>query len=111
MFVRKLPADLFEEELVPFLARAGTLAEVRLMMHQSGQTRGYAFATYVRRDDAKRAVRDLNGLEIRKGKPLTVVRSVDNCRLFVGGIPKTRAKEEIMVEMKKVLLQVIYIPF
>lgn len=28
--------------------------------------------------------------------------SVDNCRLFVGGIPKTKKREEILSEMKKV---------
>lgn len=28
--------------------------------------------------------------------------SVDNCRLFVGGIPKTKKREEILAEMKKV---------
>ena len=27
---------------------------------------------------------------------------MDNCRLFVGGIPKTKKKDEIMEEMKKV---------
>ena len=29
-------------------------------------------------------------------------QSVDNCRLFVGGIPKNKKKDEIMEEMKKV---------
>lgn len=28
--------------------------------------------------------------------------SVDNCRLFVGGIPKTKKRVEILAEMKKV---------
>ena len=27
---------------------------------------------------------------------------MDNCRLFVGGIPKTKKREEILAEMKKV---------
>lgn len=31
-----------------------------------------------------------------------VCASVDNCRLFVGGIPKTKKREEILSEMKKV---------
>lgn len=39
--------------------------------------------------------------------------SVDNCRLFVGGIPKTKKKEEILAEMKKVtdgVVEVIVYP-
>lgn len=38
----------------------------------------------------------------RNGRLLGVCASVDNCRLFVGGIPKTKKKEEILAEMKKV---------
>lgn len=38
----------------------------------------------------------------RNGRLLGVCASVDNCRLFVGGIPKTKKREEILSEMKKV---------
>ena len=39
---------------------------------------------------------------LKTGKLLGVCRSVDNCRLFVGGIPKSKKRPEIMEEMKKV---------
>lgn len=38
----------------------------------------------------------------RNGRLLGVCASVDNCRLFVGGIPKTKKHEEILSEMRKV---------
>lgn len=38
----------------------------------------------------------------RNGRLLGVCASVDNCRLFVGGIPKTKKREEILAEMRKV---------
>lgn len=38
----------------------------------------------------------------RNGRLLGVCASVDNCRLFVGGIPKTKKRDEILSEMKKV---------
>ena len=44
----------------------------------------------------------INNFEIRKGRLLGACQSVDNCRLFVGGIPKTKKRDEIMEEMKKV---------
>jgi Q family heterogeneous nuclear ribonucleoprotein R len=101
VFIGKLPPDCFEDELVPLLERAGKLRELRIMMEYSGTNRGYGFATYETRDAAKQAVRELNNLEIRKGKTLGVCLSVDNCRLFVGGIPKLKLKEDVFSEMRQ----------
>lgn len=72
------------------------------MMDFSGSNRGYAFVTYADPVQAKKAVRELDNFEIRKGRFIGVCKSVDNCRLFVGGIPKTKSKDEILAEMKKV---------
>merc|ERR1719334_2105479 len=57
---------------------------------------------YTSTADARRAVKELNNFEIRKGRLIGVCHSVDNCRLFVGGIPKTKYKAEIIEEMRKV---------
>ena len=50
---------------------------------------------------------------LRNGRLLGVCASVDNCRLFVGGIPKTKKREEILTEMRKVtdgVIEVIVYP-
>ncbi|KAK8768253.1 hypothetical protein V5799_015279, partial [Amblyomma americanum] len=107
VFVGKLPRDVFEDELVPFLERAGTLYEVRLMMDFAGSNRGYAFATYSCREEAKRAVRELNNQEIRPRRQVGVCQSVDNCRLFVGGIPRDKTREEVLEEMRRVTENVV----
>lgn len=101
VFVGKLPREIFEDELVPIFSKVGKIYEMRLMMDFSGSNRGYAFVTYTNRMDAYRAVKDLNGYEIRAGRHIGVVKSVDNCRLFVGGIPKTKTKEEVLEELSK----------
>lgn len=101
VFVGKLPREIFEDELVPIFAKCGKIYEMRLMMDFSGSNRGYAFVTYTSRSDAFRAVRELNGFEIRQGRNIGVVKSVDNCRLFVGSIPKTKTKEEVYEELSK----------
>jgi len=44
----------------------------------------------------------MEGFEIRKGKILKVNVSVPNLRLFVGNIPKSKSREEIMAEFAKV---------
>ena len=88
VFVGKIPRDCFEDELVPVFEKAGKIYELRLMMDYNGQNRGYAFVVYGSPAEAKECVRRLNNYEIRKGRTLGVCMSVDNCRLFVGGIPK-----------------------
>ncbi|XP_076155040.1 APOBEC1 complementation factor [Alosa pseudoharengus] len=102
IFVGKLPRDLFEDELVPLCEKFGKIYEVRMMMDFNGNNRGYAFVTFGTKQEAKTAMKHLNNYEIRNGRLLGVCASVDNCRLFVGGIPKTKKKEEILAEMKKV---------
>ena len=42
-----------------------------------------------------------DGYEIRKGKQLKVNVSVPNLRLFVGNIPKSKSKAEILSEFSK----------
>ena len=69
--------------------------------------KGYGFVMFTSRDDAKKAVVELNNFEIRKGRMIGVCRSVDNCRLFVGGIPKNKKKEEILEEMRKITEDVV----
>ena len=99
VFVGKLPRDCFEEELFPLFERCGQIYEMRLMLDFSGFNRGYTFITFTNRDDAKRCVKDLNNYEIRPNHVIGVCQSVDNCRLFVGGIPKTKKREEILDQM------------
>ncbi|XP_039996693.1 probable RNA-binding protein 46 isoform X2 [Xiphias gladius] len=102
VFVGKIPRDMYEDKLVPLFERAGRIYEFRLMMEFSGENRGYAFVMYTNREAAQRAIQMLDNYEIRLGKFIGVCVSLDNCRLFVGSIPKDKRKDEIMEEMKKV---------
>lgn len=102
IFVGKIPRDVYEDELVPVFESVGRIYEMRLMMDFDGKNRGYAFVMYTQKHEAKRAVRELNNYEVRPGRLLGVCSSVDNCRLFIGGIPKTKKREEILEEVSKV---------
>ncbi|KTF88000.1 hypothetical protein cypCar_00015767 [Cyprinus carpio] len=102
VFVGKIPRDMYEDELVPVFERAGHIYEFRLMMEFSGENRGYAFVMYTTREGAQRAIQLLDNYEIRPGKFIGVCVSLDNCRLFIGSIPKDKKKEEIQEEMMKV---------
>ncbi|XP_072108929.1 RNA-binding protein 47 isoform X4 [Mobula birostris] len=102
VFIGKIPRDVYEDELVPIFESVGRMYEMRLMMDFDGKNRGYAFVMFTAKHEAKRAVRELNNYEIRPGRLLGVCSSVDNCRLFIGGIPKMKKREEILEEISKV---------
>ncbi|XP_062992490.1 RNA-binding protein 47 isoform X3 [Elgaria multicarinata webbii] len=102
VFVGKIPRDVYEDELVPVFEAAGRIYEMRLMMDFDGKNRGYAFVMYTQKYEAKHAIKELNNYEIRPGRLLGVCSSVDNCRLFIGGIPKMKKREEILEEISKV---------
>ena len=77
------------------------------MMDFSGSNRGYCFVCYTCREDANRAVREINNYEIRPGRHLGVIISVDNRKLWVSGIPKNRTPAEIKVSAKHKLYPVL----
>ncbi|XP_043253134.1 probable RNA-binding protein 46 [Colletes gigas] len=103
IFLGRLPRDCYEDELMPILQSVGRLIELRLMLDFSGSTRGYAFALFENSKIARTACMKLNGYEIRPGHHIGVVKSIDNCRLFFGGVPKDKSKEEFLEELNKIL--------
>ncbi|XP_004940952.1 probable RNA-binding protein 46 [Gallus gallus] len=102
VFVGKIPRNIYEDELVPLFERAGKIYELRLMMEFSGENRGFAFVMYTTKEDAQLAIKILNNYEIRPGRFIGVCISLDNCRLFIGAIPREKKKEEILKEMKRI---------
>ncbi|XP_048520334.1 heterogeneous nuclear ribonucleoprotein Q-like isoform X4 [Dendroctonus ponderosae] len=111
VFCGKIPKDLYEDELIPLFEQCGTIWDLRLMMDpMTGTNRGYAFVTFTTRDAAHVAVQKLDNYEIKPGKTLKINISVPNLRLFVGNIPKSKGKEEILEEFGKLtagLIEVI----
>ncbi|CAB3222349.1 unnamed protein product [Arctia plantaginis] len=102
VFCGKIPKDMYEDELIPLFERCGTIWDLRLMMDpMTGTNRGYAFVTFTTREATQRAVQELDNHEIKAGKTLRIKISVPNLRLFVGNIPKSKGKEEILEEFGK----------
>jgi RNA recognition motif-containing protein len=107
VFVGSLPRDIYEYELVPFFEKVGRIYMLRTMLSFSGFNRGYAFVKYCRAEDAERAIRELNNAEIRPGQRIGVVRSLDNCRLYIGNLPSDRSRDEIRTEISSLTEDVV----
>ncbi|EDV48343.2 uncharacterized protein Dere_GG24121, isoform G [Drosophila erecta] len=102
VFCGKIPKDMYEDELIPLFENCGIIWDLRLMMDpMTGTNRGYAFVTFTNREAAVNAVRQLDNHEIKPGKCLKINISVPNLRLFVGNIPKSKGKDEILEEFGK----------
>lgn len=99
VFVGNIPRDLMVDDLLTVFQTVGIVFEIRLMMDAIAGNRGFAFVTYATPSDAAKAIHQLNRFEIRPHRFIGVIRSLDNCRLFVGGIPKDKSKEDIREEM------------
>lgn len=96
IFVGKIPRDLYEDEIHPVFSQIGPIYEIRLMMDFSGSNRGYCFVMYTNEKDAQRAINRFNNYEIRAGSKIGVVRSINNCRLWVTRLPKNLNTQDFM---------------
>lgn len=101
IFVGKIPRDCFEDKLMPVFMDAGHVYEMRLLMDYNGMNRGYAYVVYPTKADAETAIAKLDNYPILPGRFLGVCASVDNCRLFVGCIPKKATTEDVYTEMSR----------
>jgi heterogeneous nuclear ribonucleoprotein R len=103
VFCGKLPTNVFEEQLIPLFEKCGMIWDLRLMMDPAtGLNKTFCFVTFTTKEGAQRAVKQLDGYEIRPGKRIKVNISIAKVRLFVGNIPKQRSREEIMTEFSKI---------
>ncbi|XP_045466580.1 probable RNA-binding protein 46, partial [Harmonia axyridis] len=102
LFAKNIPQNLDEDDIVPFFERVGPLHCLRLMMdHNNEGNRGFVYVTYLNNKVAHLAVKYLDGREIAPGYPVKVSISMNNCRIFVGGIPVQKTKDEVWLELAK----------
>ncbi|KAM9226704.1 dead end protein homolog 1 isoform 2-T2 [Leptosomus discolor] len=101
VFIGKLPQDMYENVLIPLFQSVGKLYEFRLMMTFSGLNRGFAYAKYSSRRDAKEAMAALNNFEVREGCAIVVCKSVEKCELSVDGLATSVSQQELEAVLRQ----------
>ncbi|KAK2585069.1 hypothetical protein KPH14_008585 [Odynerus spinipes] len=96
IFVGKIPRMLYEHDIYPVFSSVGSIYEIRLMMDFSGMNRGYCFIMYTKPEDASRAVKELDHYEIRPGRRIGVVVSINYCRLYINQLPADIKAEAVV---------------
>nr|XP_022904690.1 uncharacterized protein LOC111416786 [Onthophagus taurus] len=104
IFVSRIPLHYTEVELFSIFSTVGNIFKLRIMLRECTSAymfnRGFAYITYTTPEEAERAVNEITAQNNKyTGKYLTVELSHDNCRLFVGGIPEHKTKDEVWKQL------------
>ncbi|KXJ73727.1 probable RNA-binding protein 46 [Aedes albopictus] len=91
LFVKHLPRNLFEQELIPLFSAAGPVYQIRLLMCFSGLNRGIAYVRYTCQEDFQRALCMFHKLQLGTRCVLYACLSLNMRKLVVlnieGGVP------------------------
>jgi len=94
VFLGKLPEDLYEDELIPLMEKCGKIYELRVIVDKEGYNRGFGFVTFCDKESARNAVNTYSGYRIH-GRRIVCNLNVQFTKLYVGGIPKDKTREQI----------------
>lgn len=101
LFIRQLPANCTEQEILPFFDRFGEIYEFRLLVGYDGTNRGFAYLIY---NDIKPALMCLDCMGyfiIRSGILLDVTKSEQKSSLVALGIPPTVSDDAIEIGFRQ----------
>lgn len=99
LFISGIPSDALEDELIPFFSTVGTIVRFKLFTYENNvRNRGFAVVSYLLPEYARKAYDRLSYMMFNNTF-LTMEKMNNNCRLFIGGIPETKTKDEIWHEL------------
>jgi len=82
VFCGHIPKELFEDELIPLFEKCGTIWDLRLMMDpMSGYNRSFCFVTFVEKDGADEAVKQVTAALMHSTFVATTHRPTHCCLL------------------------------
>lgn len=71
LYIKYLDVSIDDDELQDIFSKFGTITSARIMMDESGQSRGFGFVCYAQPSEAQAAIAEMHNAEV-KGKTLYV---------------------------------------
>ncbi|XP_038006176.1 dead end protein homolog 1 isoform X2 [Motacilla alba alba] len=102
VYIARLPQDVYENTLIPLFGSAGKLYEFRLMMTFSGLNRGFAYARYASRQDARSAIAAFHRFQLRQGCAIVVCWSTQKRELVISGLGASVSRQELEATLHRV---------
>ncbi|KZV47854.1 hypothetical protein F511_38531 [Dorcoceras hygrometricum] len=94
IFIGGLSRDVSEDDLMELCEPFGDVFEIRVVKNRdTGESKGFAFVTFKRKDEAQKAIEKLCSKEF-KGRTLRCSLSETKYRLFIGNVPKGWTDDE-----------------
>lgn len=107
LYVKRIPFYVRVEDLIRYFGQVGKIFQIRLMMTEDfNENRGYAYISYMNATMAHEALKKLNQ-KCFGGVNLSIEPSLNNCRIFVGGVPVTKTKDEVWQQLQKKGINVV----
>ena len=94
LYIKDIPKDFLEHQLIPHFERFGKIYEFRLMMDYDHNNRGYGYVRYSKPEEAAAALDVMKHFIMKKGT-LSIQKSYHKCRLFVSNLPRDVPQEQI----------------
>lgn len=100
VFIAKLPSNVYFEHIYPLFSVYGKIYQIRILTPKHGvHHKGLAYVSYFSDESAANAIKGLNNYEITPQRQIKVEMSLDNRRLYIGGLPQEKTRDEIWKEL------------
>lgn len=106
IFVRNLPRDCFEDEILPHFERFGPIYKFRLLIDYDNLTRGYGYLIFYLEKSALIALDLMGYYIIRKDIIMDVEKSFEKSCLLAMNIPSNHTDEAIKQQFLKIFKQI-----
>ena len=106
IFVRNLPRDCFENEILPHFERFGPIYKFRLLIDYDSLTRGYGYLIFYLEKSALMALDVMMYYIIRKDVIVDVDISHEKSKLMAMNVPSNHSDEDIKQQFMKIFKQI-----
>lgn len=101
LYITRIPHKATIKDLVEFFEQPGEIYQIKLMMRWNPQkNRGFGYVTYMNKTLAQKALDELQDKVFQDGTSLVLELSHNNCRIYLGGLPRIKNKDEIWQALK-----------